>query len=179
MPKIDCHVAVSSVNQVLKRKRRFLAAKADREDKKRSEKEMIEKVKASLFRKDSTVELMEKFVKSLNQGENVNETPEENYKSDLFSIEDSLRPNEFGNQSEKGTARPRFDNGEVDKELLETIQKIRLSNGWVNPALELDIEDFDGDEKALSEARLLHGPQIIEQDEKMLLFEFMKRKLDK
>ena len=58
----------------------------------------------------------------------------------------------------------------IDRKMLAMTTKIRNQQNWVSTSENLDLDDFDGDAKAMLDYKIEHGVRTLSQDEKMLMF---------
>ena len=148
----------------MKRKR------ADRLHRINEKKELIARVQRELHRKDSTEVLLEEFEQSLHKADHIDDSPRENKPEMLLQIEDCMDDPYSRKQrivsSDPVTGQPSaayVNDGKVDMNILQMCSNIRTEQNWVNPAQDLDLEDFAGDINAYTRAKIENGVRSLSQ----------------
>lgn len=145
--------------------------------KQNQKKELIAKVQSELHRKDSTEILMEEYIQSLHKADHIEDSPRENDIENLLSIDETLDDPYSRKQRmltlDPVTGRPSSEydlDSKIDMNILQMCSNIRSEQNWVNPAHDLDVEDFNGDMAAFNMAKIEKGIRMLTQEEKILMF---------
>lgn len=177
IPKIDCRVQINQFQLQVKENREKKRKKAEKLYKMNQKKELIAKVQSELHRKDSTEILMEQYLDSLHKMDHIEDSPRENRVEDLLTIDETL-DDPYSRKQKMQTMDPvtgkpiaEYDNDpKVDMHILQMCSNIRTEQNWVNPAQDLDLEDFNGDLTAFQMAKIENGVRMLSQEEKILMF---------
>lgn len=152
----------------------------------------MDNVFASLNKKDSLQVLMENYEESLHKAEHISESPRNNDVADLIkkklivtrdnAEEDSyskiVKEKEGYKDADMGLSGSNNQEKTIDRKILAMTTKIRNQQNWVSQAENKDIDDFDGDAKAMLEHKIFNGVRTLTQDEKMLMFGLVNNEMN-